>query len=322
MGETLIFPFALRGLGFYIKIYKKLIMSDNQETKQVPPIVKPKKIIEVASTTEPKEKDSSDSSPELFFKAVGIIAGVVEFSEDKKSATITINGNKYPLYYIATNKGLKAFDALKLCIKNNGNQQRLIVYPRVTHFPGRDKPHQIGFQLVGFDSGNNEGMCRELKDFEFKLSGIWQFIPVCQVPCISIFKNFTEERLEFVKKSDISKRVKYMKASHVPLFWRDAVVPPFRFNPKIPKEQQRRPYFVSVIAKFLPQKNVFGFESLAQMPLEEPPKFFKASKKMKAEALQIRKQESLPQKETTPQQNAQEVSKPSMPQKRIKPDSD
>ncbi|BDA73606.1 hypothetical protein RIVM261_038670 [Rivularia sp. IAM M-261] len=269
-------------------------MLENQE-KQALPIKKPKPTIESI------EKDSNTSSSELFFKAVGIIPAIVDFDEEQKYATITVSGNKYPLFYIPTNKGLKAFDALKKCVANQGNRQRLIVYPKITHFPGRDKPHQIGFQLVAFDAGNNEGMCRELKDFEFKLSGIWQFIPVCQVPCISVFKNFTEDRLEYVKKSDITKRVRYMKASHIPLFWRDSLVPPFRFNPKIPKEQQKRPYFVSVIAKFLPLKNAFGFESLAQMPLEEPPKFFKASKKMKADALKLRKEEAAPQKESTPQ---------------------
>lgn len=272
-------------------------MQENQE-QQVLPIKKPKQKIE--ST----EKDSnSNSNAELFFKAVGIIPGVVDFDEEKKSATVTVSGNKYPLFYIPSSKGLKAFDALKKCVNNQGNSQRLIVYPKVTHFPGREKQHQIGFQLVAFDSGENEGMSRELKDFEFKISGIWQFIPVCQVPCISVFKNFTEDRLEYVKKSDISKRVRYMKASHIPVFWRDSPVPPFRFNPKIPKEQQKRPYFVSIIAKFLPQKNAFGFGSIAQMPLEEPPKFFKASKKMKAEALKFRAEEATHQEKPTLQNN-------------------
>ncbi|MBF2066790.1 MAG: hypothetical protein IGS39_20580 [Calothrix sp. C42_A2020_038] len=289
-------------------------MSENKEIKRVLPITKPKQNTDTITNAESTEKDAEQSNSGLF-QAIGIISGVVDFPEDHKSATITINGNKYPLLYIASNKGLRAFDALKKNIQANGNHQRLIVYPRVTHFPRRDEPHQIAFQLVAFDSGNNSGMCQELKEFEFKLSGIWQFIPVCQVPCISIFKNFTTDRLEFVKKSDVGKRVKYMKASHIPLFWRDAPVPPFRFNPKIPKEQQRRPYFVSIIAKFLPQKNVFGFELLKEMPQEELPKFFKASKKMKAEALSLRKGESAPKKDSNPQ-NTEQTNKLTMPQKR------
>jgi len=295
-------------------------MSDNQEKRVLPPIVKPKKNIEVTPTAQPIEKDSDNHSTELLFTAVGIISGVVEFVEDTRSATITLSGYKYPLFYIPNNKGSIAFDALKKHIANTGNNNyRLIVYPKIIHFPGRDKPHQIGFQLVGFDGGNNEGMYQELKDLQFKLSGIWQFIPVCQVPCISIFRNFTEQRLEYIKLADVTKRVKYMKASHIPLFWKDALVPPFRFNPKVPKEQQGRPYFVSIIAKFLPYKNAFGFESLAQMPIAEAPKFLKASKKMKAEALSLRKGEAAPQKEATTK-NTQEGSKFSMPIKRNKAD--
>lgn len=62
-----------------------------------------------------------------------------------------------------------AFDALRKHIANTGNNNyRLIVYPKIIHLPGRDKPHQIEFQLVAFDSGNNEGMYGELKDLQFK----------------------------------------------------------------------------------------------------------------------------------------------------------
>ncbi|MBD0302244.1 MAG: hypothetical protein ICV85_08695, partial [Tolypothrix sp. T3-bin4] len=49
---------------------------------------------------------------------------------------------------------------------------------------------------------------------------------------------------------------------------------------------QGKPVFVAVKAKFLPNRNVFGFDSLLGMPQEDAPKFFKASKKMKALALQ------------------------------------
>ncbi|BAZ64671.1 hypothetical protein NIES4105_104040 (plasmid) [Calothrix sp. NIES-4105] len=96
-------------------INKKNSMSDNQEKRVLPPIIKPKKNIEVTPPSTPTEKDSSSSSSELFFTAVGIIPGVVEFSEDKKSATVTVSGNKYPLSYIATNKGLKT-RLLTLCL--------------------------------------------------------------------------------------------------------------------------------------------------------------------------------------------------------------
>ncbi|MHC5932347.1 MAG: hypothetical protein ACYTXM_42380, partial [Nostoc sp.] len=53
---------------------------------------------------------------------------------------------------------------------------------------------------------------------------------------------------------------------HIPLLWKDAIVPPFRFNPLLPKEERGKPSFVEVKAKFLPHRNVFAFESLLGLP--------------------------------------------------------
>ncbi|MFB2839174.1 hypothetical protein [Floridanema evergladense] len=260
---------------------------------------------------------TTDSPQEPLFQAVGILPGKVTFTEDDKIATVTVSGQKYSLLYIPTKKGLKAFEALKKQVKSTGNDEfRLIVYPRVIHFPKKDKPHQVAFQLVGFDNGSSEGICKALKDFEFKISGLWQFIPVCQVPCISVFKNFTPERLEYVKKSEVYKRVKFMKGSHLPIFWKDAPIRPFRFNPKLDKEEQGKPMFVSIKAKFLPQRNVFGFDSLLTLPQAEIPQFFKASKKMKTEALQQVKE--FKKSTSTEETNDQEVNnQPALPKPKV-----
>lgn len=74
------------------------------------------------------------------FKAVGVIQGEVNFGEDGTN-TITINGITYRLKYASEKR--RTLDALKLEIKNTGkNIQRLIVYPRVIHFPRIDQPLQ------------------------------------------------------------------------------------------------------------------------------------------------------------------------------------
>jgi hypothetical protein len=114
---------------------------------------------------------------------------------------------------------------------------------------------------------------------EFNLAGLWQFIPVCQTPCVSVFKNFTEERKEFVKAAEVDVKVKFMKGSHVPLMWRDAPVRPFRFNPKLDKEHQGHAAFVAVKARFDPDKGVFQFLELISTPSAQPPRFLKAGKK-------------------------------------------
>jgi hypothetical protein len=72
-----------------------------------------------------------------------------------------------------------------------------------------------------------------------------------------------------------------MKASHLPLLWKDAPVRPFRFNPKATHDQGH-PAFVEIKAKFLPARDVFGFVEQLAEPTETAPKFLKASKKDKA----------------------------------------
>ena len=268
-------------------LYKKLtIMSSNEptpngtneaETQQPAPEAE-----EVSIDT---ENQVEIEEPEAIFQAIGVIVGDVNLNADGKN-TVTIGNFDYPLFYIPQKR--KVFDALIKEIETTGNRTfRLVVYPKVIHFPRRDQPHSVTFQLVGFDRGREkQTVSAELEDNEFKFSGLWQFIPVCQTPCISVFRNFTRERLEYIKQAEASKKVKFMKASHLPLFWKDSPVRPFRFNPKAEKEDQGHAVFVSLKAKFLPGRNVFGFVALLAPPQETAPRFLKASKKDKATALQ------------------------------------
>ncbi|UKP01384.1 hypothetical protein [Nostoc sp. UHCC 0870] len=231
--------------------------------------------------------DSIEASGAMF-QAVGVITGEVNLNSEG-SSTVTIGRNQYPLFYIG--RKLKVFEALKKEIETTGNHtQRLVVYPKAIHFPRREQPHQIAFQLVGFDRGRfQETISGELEDLEFKLSGLWQFIPVCQTPCISVFRNFTRERLEYIKQAEPARKVKFMKASHVPMLWKDAPVRPFRFNPKIPKLEQGHALFVTLKAKFLPGRDVFGFVALTAPPQDTAPRFLKASKQDKATVQQSAK---------------------------------
>ncbi len=93
-----------------------------------------------------------EAPPDAIFKAVGIIVGTVTFGEP--NATVFIGENQYPLYYSPRHR--KSYDALKKQVENNpGKVERLIVYPRITHFPRREILHIISFQLVGFDNSKN-----------------------------------------------------------------------------------------------------------------------------------------------------------------------
>ena len=239
------------------------------------------------TSNEPAQESEDPPVPSnAIFQAVGILPGIVKFDPEGK-ATVTVENKEYALYYSPNHR--KAFDALKLQAKKNPDKlERLIVYPRVMHFPKREQIYAISFQLLGFESPKTtEGLTKELEDFEFRLCGLWQFIPVCQIPCVSVFKNFTGERLEYIKQAEPDRKVRFMKASHVPLLWRDSPVRPFRFNPKLDKEQQGQSTFVQVLARFLPGGDVFGFIRMMGES-GKAPKFLKAGKKDKAEALKIK----------------------------------
>jgi len=253
-------------------------------------------------TNPPQEPEEEQLKTTSFFQAIGIIKGEVTLTP--QSSSIKIGDKDYPLYILG--RGRFLYEGLKKQIETTETSfQKLIVYPKFLHFPSKEKPHLVAFQVVAFFSENNQKQSTldsVLKDFEFRLCGLWQFIPVCRTPCISVFKNFSKERLEFIKGEDVdlAKKVKFMKASHLPLLWKDSPVKPFRFNPKIQKEEQEKTYFVEIKARFLPNRDVFGFVELLSEPTTSLPKFLKASKQMKGEVL--KQAQSKPREvETTPE---------------------
>jgi len=204
---------------------------------------------------------------------------------DNPGASITIEGKQYPLYYSTEHRG--AFQALKMNVKATGSSQRLIVYPQIRHFPKREDTYQLGFQVVGFVGRKPVVGCisEELQDFEFRMAGLWQFIPVCPMPCLTVLKNFSQERLVFIKEATVEDKVRFMKASHIPLLWSNPAVRPFRFNPRLDKEQQGSSPFVQITARFLPDRDAFEFVAMRSLPATNPPKFLKAGKKDKADVL-------------------------------------
>ncbi|MBW4546949.1 MAG: hypothetical protein KME25_21270 [Symplocastrum torsivum CPER-KK1] len=229
------------------------------------------------------EPVASDPASAVLFQAVGIIFG--EITTDGDKTFVTIGEKSYALYYASTHK--YAYEALKKEITCTGiTQQKLIVYPKITHFPGGKQPYRLAFQLAGFvgHSASGEGLESVLEENEFKICGLWQFIPVCRVPCISVFKNFDKQRLEYIKSAPLEKKVNFMKASHIPVLWRDAPVPPFRFNKNLDKETQGKASFVQIKARFNSANDNFEFISLLGIPCESAPNYLKAGKKDKAEA--------------------------------------
>ncbi|MCT7958505.1 hypothetical protein [Laspinema palackyanum] len=287
--------------------------------------------LEIAETTQPSTElettETTEQEPEhkgAFFQAVGILPGEVSFEEGSIMAKVTVGGKEYRLLFKP--RLMSAMVALKLEIKQSGSTtQRLIVYPKVMHFPKQEQPHQLAFQLVGFEKDAASGaISMQLEDFEFKLSGLWQFIPVCRVPVISVFRNFDETIHQNLKKLDeavaAKKKVNFMKAAHIPVIWKDAPFKPFRFNPKLEKEEQGRPLFLQLKAKFIPAKNGFEFVALLAPPLEKAPKFFKASNEDKATVQKQKKKNAKPSKSNaTPSKAKEKQAKQSKPKPKPRP---
>jgi chemotaxis protein histidine kinase CheA len=296
--------------------------SETAETTEAPAKV------ETAETREPEPEPEHNGA---FFQAVGILPGEVSFEEGSIMSKVTVGGKEYPLLFKP--RLMSAMVALKLEIKQSGvSTQRLIVYPKVMHFPKPDQPHQLAFQLVGFEKDSaNSAISMQLEDFEFKLSGLWQFIPVCRVPVISVFRNFDETIHQNLKKLDeavaAKKKVNFMKAAHIPLIWKDSPFKPFRFNPKLEKEEQGRPLFLQLKAKFIPAKDGFEFVALLAPPLEKAPKFFKASNDDKATVQKQKKKNAKPSKskttpskaKATPSKSKSKQDKPPQPKPKPRP---
>lgn len=241
------------------------------------------------ASDEPAQEEPIPNSNAIF-QAIGIIVATVNF-DDNNRCFVIIGEKQYPLFYTFNHKN--AYGALKKEIETTGTQQqRLIVYPKVVHFPSKEQPYQLGFQIVGFDiPTRNSRIAKELDDFQFKLSGLWQFIPVCPTPCVSVFKNFSSERLAYIKQATPQQKVQFLKPSHVPVVWKNAPIKPFRFNPKLEKQEQGNASFVEIITQFLPEKDIFAFTELRSQPSQTAPHFLKAGKKDKAQALQARKKQ-------------------------------
>lgn len=229
----------------------------------------------------------SKSKHQPIFQAIGILVGQIKFIENR--GIVVVEGKEYPL--LISYHRRKFYEELRSQLESdNGEQRRLIVYPKITHYTKREKPYHVGFQLVSLDKGcASNGISQQLQDFEFKLCGLWQFIPTCQIPCVSVYKNFSSERLTYIKQIEKDKKVKYLKASHIPLMW-GSDTEPFRFDTKLTASEQGHPAFVEVIAKFVPGRDVFEFNKLLAEPTEKAPNFLKAGKEDKAEALQLKKQ--------------------------------
>ncbi len=214
------------------------------------------------SSTGTGDQSTDDSEADIdkpIFQAIGTIKGKPE--EDKENPGqffIRLGGKRYSLFIA----GYRYQAWLKQMAANPDQTLFLRVYPKCLMIPR--KPPKIYFQVAAWETENPW----DEEAGQFRLKGIWQFVPQSRTPVISIYRNGNAE----------DPKGKF-KAAHIPvLMRRDDEAAPFRFNPKIAKEDLPPRWFVQGLFKFIASRDCFGFSEDLEPPTKKIPYYKKPIK--------------------------------------------
>ncbi len=184
------------------------------------------------------------------FQAIGTLQGKAQ-KDDEGNFFIRLAGKRYDLYF----GGYRYQAWLKQAEAHPDQTLFFRVYPKCLMIP-RKSP-KIYFQVAAWETENPWD--EEAGQFRFK--GIWQFVPQVRTPVISIYRN-----------KDAEDPKGKFKAAHIPvLMRRDDESAPFRFNPKIAKEDLPPRWFVQGLFKFIPSRDSFGFSEDLEPPTKKIP---------------------------------------------------
>lgn len=193
----------------------------------------------------------------LLFQAIGTLYGTPHQEEEGRFA-LTIAGKNYSLFF----PGYRYKAWLKQYSNSPESPVYLRVYPKCLLIPRKDPI--IRFQVAAW---GEENQWEEAPGI-FKFRGIWQFVPQLRMPVISIYRN-----------SNATDPQGKFKASHLPvLMRRNDDSRPFKFNPKISKEQLPKRWFIQAIFKFIPSRNCWGWVEDLELPTERIPRYRKPIK--------------------------------------------
>ncbi len=232
-------------------------------------------LVKLKSEKQPVEKVESEvEQPKHLFQGVGVIEGkiVKRFEDNDRYYHVESQGK---VYQLIINKR-RTLDFVKTNY-NPDEIQQLLVYPNLVHYPEKDKLPKLSFTLVSTLKEPHP----DFKVNEFKLCGFWQMIAVYRGVVISIHRNKTDDLKKLINKFEEDKVKNILRANHIPLLWKDAPVKPFRFNPKLEKDEQGDRYFVEVKARFIPSQGKWGFIELLSEPTLDIPRFYKPVKPSK-----------------------------------------
>ena len=237
---------------------------------------------ETDSQTTTGTGDQSTDNPDddidkPIFQAIGTIKGKPE--EDKENQGqffIRLGGKRYGLFIA----GYRYQAWLKQMAANPEQTLFLRVYPKCLMIPR--KPPRIYFQVAAWETENPW----EEAPGQFRLKGIWQFVPQVRTPVISVYRN----------KGAEDPKGKF-KATHIPILMRrEDEAAPFRFNPKIAKEDLPPRWFVQGLFKFIPSRDSFGFSEDLEPPTKKIPWYTKPIKDVPGKGAEKPSEKSLAKK--------------------------
>ena len=214
-----------------------------------------------------KSKKKQTAVKPTIFQAVGTVIATPYFQDEL--SYVKINGCEYDLLYLYGSRR-QAYIRLKEDLEKNGSSQMFLrLYPKAT-FDYQTSQPRLSFSLVNFSRD-----CEKINDEPqgFMLRGIWQYIPHCKTPVITIYRNHQQK--VYFKNLSKSQQLAFAQPRHIPVVW-DAPVEPFKFNPQAEKDSQMPRYFVEVRAIF--KDGLFVIEEMLREPTLKIPRFIKVSK--------------------------------------------
>lgn len=212
-------------------------------------------------------KQSKSNQPTIF-QAVGLIRCTPRIEGDK--LFVTIGDRDYELKK-GRGRWRKQFDELKQEIEQHGSTEMLLrVYPQIIH---DSKNQEIRYWFTLVRAYFDESQCSDNRE-DFIFRGIWNIVPYCDEPVISIHRNINT--LGFYQRLSFKAKKAFIRPQDFPVVW-NAPVEPFVYDPKLEKSEQMPRYFVEVRATF--DDGRYTVVEMLNEPTKEIPKYIKSMKK-------------------------------------------
>ncbi|MEC4984320.1 MAG: hypothetical protein SAJ37_13080 [Oscillatoria sp. PMC 1068.18] len=211
---------------------------------------------DVETSTDTKEKEATNETSH-YFQGIGTLYGR-PYKRDDGEMMVSMGKHDFRLSFRPGGK----YKFNRQVENNPSTELFLRVYPKVLYIPR--KTPEMYFVVVAWREDNQW----QTEPGIFALCGIWQFIAPSRLPVISVYRN--PEAPDPTKK---------FKATHLPVrMRREGEVQPFRFNPKTPKEDLPKKWFIQGNFRLLPEGNCFEWVEDIEPPTDWIPRYRKPFK--------------------------------------------